>query len=285
MRLKSLHFLAVLIIPCTLIACAQFSNIGDSPSIPVLGKTGDQKEPIELALYYVKFTDHDSYLAREIHQTPYTEDVPKAAIQELLDSTPLTEGAFKILPSKTKLLGITVTDGLATVNFSKEVLTANVGSSGETLGIQSVVNTLTEIPEIREVSFQVEGLIDSRTRDWWGHVGLYEQPFKRNLDKVMEPSVWVTHPVIGQTIGVPLLIKGSTLASQGTVISSLLDSSGKTITQKSITIPQGKTGRTDFEMELTFNPTEKGKGTLLVNRLGSGVNNPGGTVKIPIQWP
>lgn len=256
------------------------------PSPPDQKKSVPPKESvINLAVYYVKFKENEVYLVREIHQVPFTEDGPKAAVNELISANPKTGGAVRVLPADTRLLGVNISDGLATVNFSKEVLNSNVGSSGEALGIQSIVNTLTEFPQIQEVSFQVEGKVDSRTRDWWGHVGLYEQPFKRNLDKVVEPVMWITHPAAGQVAGVPLLVKGSAKFSEGVVNARLLDSNGKKLAESSSNTSRGIYGRGDFEIKLTFTPPGKGSGTLEVYRAGPKDGSPLDTVKIPIQWP
>lgn len=254
-----------------------------SPDPP---KPFTQKETaINLAVYFVKFKDNDAYLVREIHQVPFSEDGPKAAVNELINAKPKTEGAIGVLPSNTRLLGINIIDGLATVNFSEEVLNSNVGATGEALGIQSIVNTLTEFPQIKEVSFQVEGKVDSRTRDWWGHVGLYEQPFKRNLEKVSDPAIWIIHPAAGQVAGVPLLVKGSANVSEGVVNARLLDSNGKKIAEGSATASRGIHGRGDFEIKLTFTPPGKGSGTLEVYRTSPKDGSPLDTVKVPIQWP
>lgn len=243
------------------------------------------REFMDISVYYVKFTDKDACLAREVHQVPFTNDGPQAAVKELIAGNPRTEGAAKVLPAGTRLLGININaDGLATVNFSGEVLNANVGASGEILGIQSIVNTLTEFPQIKGVSFQVNGQLDRRTMDWWGHVGLYEQPFRRNLEQVNEPAVWVTHPVENQTAGVPLLVKGSALVPGGSVTARLLDENGKKIAEGTADGPQRAPVRGEFEIRLTFNPPGKGKGTLEVFPAGKG-GSPQDIVKIPIQWP
>lgn len=265
-----------------------FSGKNDTPPKPpeTVKKPVSPKETvINLAVYYVKYKENDAYIVREIRQVPYTEDGPRAAVNELISGVPKTDGAVRVLPQGTRLLGIIINDGLATVNFSKEVLNANVGSSGEVLGIQSIVNTLTEFPQIREVSFQVEGGLDGRARDWWGHVGLYEQPFKRNLDKVFEPAIWVTHPASGQAAGVPLLVKGSAKISEGAISTRLLDSNGKKIAEGSAAASQGTNGRGDFEIKLTFTPPGKGSGILEVYRTGPKGGPPMDTVKIPILWP
>jgi hypothetical protein len=252
---------------------------------PNTKKSGSQTPSINLALYYIKYTGNDAYLVREIHQVPYTDNAPGTAISELINGTPKTEGAVRVLPPGTRLLDIKTYDGEATVNFSPEVLAANVGSAGEALGIQSIVNTLTEFPQIRKVSFRVEGKLDSRTRDWWGHVGLDSQPFKRNLDRVYEPAIWLTHPVADQVAGVPLLIKGSARVFEGTVHARLLDADGNELTGGFTTASEGAPGRGDFEMKLTFNPPKKGKGTLEVFWVNPKDGSARDTVSIPIQWP
>lgn len=240
---------------------------------------------MNLAVYYVKYTNNDAYLVRETHLVPYSENGPAAAISELIGGVPKTAGAVRVLPQDTRLLSIDIKDSLATVNFSPEVLKANVGSSGEALGIQSIVNTLTEFPQIREVSFQAEGRVDGRTRDWWGHVGLYEQPFKRNLDKVHEPAIWVTHPAEGQVAGVPLLVRGSARVFEGAVHARLLDAGGRKIAEESTPASQGIPVRWDFEMKLTFNPPGKGNGVLEVFKVSPKGEPTPDSVKIPIQWP
>ncbi|MFZ5646785.1 MAG: Gmad2 immunoglobulin-like domain-containing protein [Bacillota bacterium] len=256
-----------------------------APDINKIQKMAETPKEMDIAVYYIKFSDSDAFLVREIHRVPYTEDGPRAAVNELINGSPKTPGAAKVLPAGTKTLGIKINDGLATVNFSKEVLNANVGTAGESLGIQSIVNTLTEFPNIKEVSFQVEGKTEGRVKDWWGHVGLYDQPFKRYLEKVYYPAVWVTHPVAGQAAGVPLLIKGSARVFEGRVNARLLDESGKKIAEGSATATQGAPGRGDFEIKITYKPPGKGKGTLEVFWNSPKDGSAQDIVKIPIQWP
>ncbi|SHI45893.1 Gmad2 immunoglobulin-like domain-containing protein [Desulfofundulus thermosubterraneus] len=239
-----------------------------------------------LAVYYVKSTGQESYLVREVHKVPPAKDPALKAVQELISAEPSTPGAIRILPPNTKVLGVTVKDGLATVNFSREVLEhPSAGAEGEALGIQSVVNTLTEFPEIRQVSFQVEGKVDERTRDWWGHVGLYDQPFRRDLSRVYEPAIWVTHPTPDQVVGVPLLVKGSARVYEGTVNARLLDSQGKVLVSAYATATKAAPERGDFEMRLNFTPPQDGKGTLEVFSISAKDGSIENKVTIPVRWP
>jgi spore germination protein GerM len=64
-----------------------------------------------------------------------------------------------VLPPATRLLGCTETDGVATLDFSKEMVAAHPGGSmSELLTVYGVVNTMAvNFPHIRKVSFLVEG--------------------------------------------------------------------------------------------------------------------------------
>ncbi|NLO21249.1 MAG: spore gernimation protein [Syntrophomonadaceae bacterium] len=240
-------------------------------------------ETMEVAVYYLKSTNNDMYLVREVHEVDKTKAVAQAALNELIHSTPVTEGAFNVLPSDTRINGIQIEEGLATVDFSSQVLQANVGSSGEGLGIASIVNTLTEFPTIQRVQFIVDG-DPEKGMDWWGHVGLYEQPFTKNLSVVYEPVIWVTAPVAQQVIKSPTSIKGTARVFEATVSFHLKDADGKILGRGFTTASEGAPGRGEFEGELVFNPETAGKGQLEIFEVsmkdGSEVNK----VIIPVEW-
>jgi len=248
--------------------------------------SSDQNDPaqtMEIAVYYLKSTDQEFYLVREVHQVEKTTEVAQAALNELIKGDPVTPDAYRVLPEDTRILGVNIENGLATIDFSPEVLRANVGSSGEGLGIASIVNTLTEFPTIQEVAFTVDGQVEN-AMDWWGHVGLYEQPFQRDLSNVFEPAIWVTSPVKDQVISSPLKISGNARVFEATVSFRLKDAAGNVLAQGFATAAEGAPGRGDFEGELAFKPDGSGQGQLEVfeesMKDGSDLNK----VIIPVEW-
>ena len=192
------------------------------PTTPEQGLTveestgfGDETQPtaevsdtqtMETVVYYIKNKDNKPYLVREIHLVEKSAQTAKAALEELVLGRPLTKEAFNVFPKGTKILGINIKDGLATVDFSQEVLSANTGAAIEALGIASIVNTMTEFPSVQKVKLTVEGSAE-KGMDWWGHIGLYKQPFTRDLSRVMEPAIWLTAPKAGQTVGSPWFLR------------------------------------------------------------------------------
>jgi hypothetical protein len=248
-KIRSIVVLAALALTLLLIsACTPFGSKGSGQVSPGGSSQGQQgsapaEKPLNLAVYYVKITDKDAYLVREVHQVTYTREVAKAAMEELIKGSPSTPGAARVLPPETNIKGISIKDGVASIDFSSDVLKANVGAAGEALGIQSIVNTLTEFPEIKQVSFLVEGKLDERTKDWWGHVGLYDQPFKRDVSTVYEPAIWVTSPQPGTKIGSPLKISGSARVFEAAVSARIIDSSDKELARGYTTASEGAPGR------------------------------------------
>lgn len=279
---------SLLVILSLLAACSPFGRQmpGEvTPGAPpARGETTPPEQKLNLAVYYVKMTTNDAYLVRETHQVPTTKEVAKAALEELINTNPVTPGAARVLPPATKIRGITIRDGFATVDFSREVLRANVGASGEALGIQSIVNTLTEIPGIQKVSFLVEGKLDQEARDWWGHVGLYTQPFIRDVSKVYEPAIWVTTPAPGQKVSSPMEVHVSTRVFEGTVNAKIVDDAGNLVAEASKTTNQGSPSRGDFVISMPFNVVAPGHGRLEVSWTSPKDGKELDKVVVPVTW-
>ena len=109
-----------------------------------------------------------------------SNDVLIDALNDLLIGTK-QNGSVNIIPKGTKLHGLEVKNKIAYVNFSKEfVKNFNGGSTGEIFLVGSIVNTLTEFPQVTSVVFMVDGKpIDTIA----GHMDLTE-PVKR-MDNII----------------------------------------------------------------------------------------------------
>ena len=86
------------------------------------------------------------------------------------------KGVITIIPKKTKLKSVAVKDGIATVDFSEDLVKNFAGgSTGEEMLVGSIVNTLTEFPEVKSVQILLEGKkVDSLA----GHLDT-SKPLKR----------------------------------------------------------------------------------------------------------
>lgn len=97
-----------------------------------------------------------------LRNVPHEEDTAlllRAAMEELLKGPrPADAGAGPVMPATTRVLSITVADGIATINFSREVLTDSAGGTlGGAVFIDAVVLTATQFPAVDAVQALVEG--------------------------------------------------------------------------------------------------------------------------------
>ena len=80
-----------------------------------------------------------------------------AAVETLLNE-PGEDNLTKIFPNNAAIRSVEVADGLAVVDFDGSLLKNFVGgSTGEEFLIGSVVDTLTNFPEVKQVKFLVDG--------------------------------------------------------------------------------------------------------------------------------
>ena len=94
-----------------------------------------------------------------VRRTVSTEKDDKytAAMKSLLTGTK-EKGQTNVFPKHVKLRSVKVQDGVATVDFSKELQkNFNGGSTGEEMLVGSIVNTLTDFPEVKKVRIRIEG--------------------------------------------------------------------------------------------------------------------------------
>ena len=77
---------------------------------------------IEVKIYLAKYEDSAAYLVPETREITTGEDFYKKIIEEIIMG-PESEQIYPVLPSDTKVNSVTVENGLATVDFSKEIIT------------------------------------------------------------------------------------------------------------------------------------------------------------------
>jgi spore germination protein GerM len=98
------------------------------------------------------------------------------ALNELM-KLPIDSSLFQLIPDTTKINSIVVKDGLAKVDLSKDFVEDKITSDTEdNLLVYSIVNTLTEFPEVNSVSFYIDG---EKLNDL-GMIAIEEPVFRRN---------------------------------------------------------------------------------------------------------
>lgn len=120
-------------------------------------KKDDSAHAVNVKVYYpddsgMKLVEVERKIIIDDSTDKYT-----AAVETLLEE-PAEENLTKIFPNNAAIRGVTVENGLAVVDFDGAFVKNFVGgSTGEEFLIGSVVDTLTNFPEVKQVRFLVDG--------------------------------------------------------------------------------------------------------------------------------
>ncbi len=112
-------------------------------------------EEVEITLY---FSDGNAqYLIPESRKIKLKDYLAKQAIIELIKG-PKNDNLYPTIPQTTRVNALYVSDRIAYIDFSSEIIEDHPGgSTGELLTIYSIVMTLTSFPDIDKVQFLVDG--------------------------------------------------------------------------------------------------------------------------------
>ena len=100
-------------------------------------------------------------------------------VQELIKGPARGSVLCPTLPRGTSLKSVKIVDNVAYVDFSKEITENHWGGSrAEELTVYSIVNTLTDVPGIKEVQILIEGLVSCTIA---GHI-ILDEPLSPNFD-------------------------------------------------------------------------------------------------------
>ena len=122
----------------------------------------NQEEPIvetfagakEVQMY---FPAQDGRLLVPISRTVYSEDDVATAVFEFLRGPKAESGLETPLDSDVELLGISVKDGVVTINFSQEFTKIAERSDGGVQAMRALMMTCTRYPGIKKVKILVDG--------------------------------------------------------------------------------------------------------------------------------
>jgi germination protein M len=134
----------------------QDTEIDESADTSEESEDEDEVKNGEIAINVYYLDSMGEYLVGEARIVS-SENKYVDALYELM-KLPIDSSLYRLVPDSTEINSIVVEDGLAMVDFSKEFIEDRITSDTEdNLLIYSIVNTLTEFPEVNSVSFYIDG--------------------------------------------------------------------------------------------------------------------------------
>lgn len=151
--MKKIYLLgAAFLISLGITGCTPATTAKPPASKPA--STVEQQEK-EVSLTIYRPTEDTMYLVPVTVKMKLKDDPPKAALAAMIADD--RKQKYPILPKGLSVNTVKVKDGIATVDFSKELLNMDKSTTTEELFTAMTVNTLTEFPDIKEVKFLMNG--------------------------------------------------------------------------------------------------------------------------------
>lgn len=267
----------------TLETTTPIPTILPTPATPASQATAEPATPVPqstlpVAVYFLR-EEKLAVVRRRVNQTPR---VGTAALEELLSGPTAREAAWGFtteIPVDTRLLNLTIDDGVATVNLSPE-FGAGGGAFSMRARVAQVVYTLTQFPTVTSVRFQLTG----QPVAYLGGEGVVLEPPPGRQDfEDLLPIILVEEPGPGETVQSPLRVRGSANTFEATFMVRLTTTAGATLLEQSAMATSGSGTRGTFDLLLDFELNEPTEGLLRLweysARDGSEIN----VVEIPLR--
>ena len=204
-----------------------------------------------------------------LRAVPQTAAVATAAMNALLAGPTADESGPRTItsavPTGSRLLGLSIKNGVATVDLSTE-FDSGGGSASMRYRLAQVVYTLTQFPTVTSVLFQIEGRIVTV----FGSEGIVlDGPVGRAADLDLLPDIFIDRPAYGATIGNPARIIGNAGVFEATFRIALFDAKGAVLVDQQVMATCGTGCRGTFDVTLRYAVSQGQWGTLRAYNLSA----------------
>ena len=172
---KFFAVLCVVLMTLLTAACTQENTpvVPDKPAVT-------QTEKHTVTVYRLPADGTEMLYAEKVTVEGDSDEQPLLALEALINTKPQDEKLVNAFPQGLKILSLTVDKGVAVVDLSKEIYNIEAGSYTEMMLTQAMTNTLTEFPNIKEVTFLIEGKKEASIK---GHIDLLDA-FERDTTMI-----------------------------------------------------------------------------------------------------
>jgi spore germination protein GerM len=213
---------------------------------------------------------------------PKSDRVGAAAMKALLQGPTAEEKAAGIttnIPKGSTFLGLSIKDGIATVDLSQEYASGG-GSFSMAMRLAQVVFTLTQFPTVDGVMFKLDG----KPVEVFGGEGLIlDHAVGRSDYEDMAPSILVESPTFGETVRSPVRITGTANVFEATFKIQIADPDGAIVAEETVMATSGSGTRGTFDVKIPYAIPNSGLGAIIVYYESPKDGTPEDVVEIPVS--
>ncbi len=218
-----------------------------------------------------------------LRDIPRTQAIGNAALRALLAGPSTKELAaspamYTDIPAGTRLLGLTIANGVATVDLSSEFALDSAAAAD--LGrLAQVVYTLTQFSTVNGVAFELDGApITSFSA---AGISLAHPVTRADLRAVL-PNIFVDRPAWGAAAGNPVKVSGVASVFEATFRMQLKNAKGGLLVDRQVMASCGTGCWGDFSISIAYSVTQAQWGTLRVFDLSAKDGSPRDVTEYPI---
>jgi germination protein M len=227
------------------------------------------------------FTEGETLFLRKVSAESPGPRVGSQAVTMLLAGPGEDEEELATaIPAETKLLGLSIDGGVATVDLTSEFESGG-GSLSMRMRIAQIVYTLTQFPTVDSVLFELDG---EPVEAIGGEGVIVDQPLRRKDYADLLPAIVVATPFVEQAVGSPIRVSGTANVFEANVTVRILDAHGREIARTFTTATCGTGCRGTFSVDVPYSVNEDQSGWVVVSDDdAAGVGRPPHEVKIPVE--
>jgi germination protein M len=165
--------------------------------------------------------------------------VASAAITSLLAGPTTAErsaGMSTTVPAGTKLLGVSISNGLGTVDLSGAYASGG-GSLSMSARLAQVVYTMTQFATVQRVNFKLDG---KAVTVFSGEGIILDHPATRAQYAELLPPIFIDSPAVGETVTSPVRVQGLANVFEGQFSVDVVDGSGRVLATRPATAAMGE---------------------------------------------
>jgi germination protein M len=237
-----------------------------------------EEETMKVRVYYSR----DEKMSAHARVVPKSDAVGAAAMKALLEGPTAAEKEASVvsnIPEGTTFLGLTIDNGLATVDLSKEYASGG-GSLSMAMRLAEVVFTLTQFPTVQGVNF----MLDGEPVEVFGGEGLIlDHPVDRTDYEELSPAILVESPTLGETITSPVRVTGTANVFEATFQLNITDWDGLIVYDNHVTATSGTGTRGTFDVTADFVVDRSGPGSIITFVYSAKDGSQENVIEIPVQ--
>ena len=222
--------------------------------------SGTETEPPSSQVTYQVWFRNTDGLFVTYRTEPATSRVGTAALESLLEGPDSFEQGYGLrsaIPDDTQLLGLEIDQSIAYVDLSSE-FEAGDSTASLQMRLAQVVYTLTQFSTVKGVIFRLDGQ-QICTPDFC------DKPMTRRDYADLLPAILVTSPALNQSVGSPVVIRGSANVFEANVGIEILDENGDVLVQTFTTATCGTGCRGAFRARVPYEVDREQDGTIVLH--------------------